>query len=110
MVLIGTATEDLDSYMYHIIESLEKETQNFNTTITLSATHIKVSVEENPLVHPKFLLSIRSRKNEPSIQREYYNHWGKLEGSLFNPNVTSLSSLSSSATPLSNTNIPYVIL
>lgn len=83
-ILIGTAIEDTSSYMYYVIESLQNQV-NFNTPNTPTARYIRVSVDENPLTHPKKRASIQARKNEPAIQRQYYNRWGKMEDSLFNP-------------------------
>ena len=89
-ILIGTAIEDTSSYMYYVIESLQNGV-NFNTPNTPTARYIRVSVDENPLTHPKKRASIQARKNEPAIQRQYYNRWGKMEDSLFNPTTIPLT-------------------
>lgn len=89
-ILIGTAIEDTSSYMYYVIESLQNQI-NFNTPNTPTARYIRVSVDENPLTHPKKRASIQARKNEPAIQRQYYNRWGKMEDSLFNPTTVPLT-------------------
>lgn len=85
MIFIGTALEDLSSYMYHIIDEVETQSQSFNTPETFSAKVIRISADENPMIHPKNRSSIESRKHLPTIQREYYNRWGKLDDALFNP-------------------------
>lgn len=76
--------------MYYVIESLQNGV-NFNTPNTPTARYIRVSVDENPLTHPKKRASIQTRKNEPAIQRQYYNRWGKMEDSLFNPTTIPLT-------------------
>lgn len=87
MLFIGTAVEDLTSYMYYIIESVDKESNDFNTADTFSARVIRVSADENPMIHPKNRSAINAKKHLPTTQREYYNKWGKLEDALFNPRV-----------------------
>lgn len=85
LILIGTPSEDLSSYMYYVIESVLHQTRDFNTPTTFSAEVITVSADDNPMMHPRFRNNINSKRHIPSIKREYYNHWGKLDDSLFNP-------------------------
>jgi len=87
LILIGTPSEDLSSYMYYVIESVLHQTRDFNTPTTFSAEVITVSADDNPMMHPRFRSNIISKRHLPSIKREYYNHWGKLDDSLFNPTV-----------------------
>ena len=87
MILIGTPSEDISSYMYYVIESVLHQTRDFNTPTTFSAEVITVSADDNPMMHPRFRNNINSKRHLPSIKREYYNHWGKLDDSLFNPTI-----------------------
>ena len=87
LILIGTALEDLSSYMYYVIESVLHQTRDFNTPNTFSAEVITVSADENPMIHPRVRQNLISKRHLPSIKREYYNHWGKLDDSLFNPTI-----------------------
>ena len=73
--------------MYYVIESTLHQTRDFNTPTTFSAEVITVSADENPMIHPRVRQNLISKRNLPSIKREYYNHWGKLEDSLFNPTL-----------------------
>jgi len=84
IILIGTAIEDMSSYMYYVIESIENQT-NFNLPDLPTARYIRVSVDENPMTHPKKRAQIHARQSEPAIRRQYYNVWGKMEDALFNP-------------------------
>ena len=87
LILIGTPSEDLSSYMYYVIESVLNQTRDFNTPTTFSAEVITVSADDNPMMHPRFRNNITSKRHLPSVKREYYNHWGKLDDSLFNPTI-----------------------
>ena len=74
IILIGTAIEDTSSYMYHVIESVENQT-NFNLPDLPTARYLRVSVDENPMTHPKKRAQIQARQAEPAIRRQYYNVW-----------------------------------
>lgn len=87
MILIGTPIEDVSSYMYHVIESVINQTRDFNTPTTFSAEVITVSADENPMIHPRFRSNLLSKRHLPATKRQYYNHWGKLDDSLFNPTI-----------------------
>lgn len=87
LILIGTAVEDLSSYMYYVIDSVKHNTRDFNTPDTFSAEVITVSADDNPMMHPKQYRDIQSKKQNPAVQREYYNAWGKLEDALFSPTI-----------------------
>ena len=98
IILIGTAIEDTSSYMYYVIESIENHT-NFNLPDLPTARYIRVSVDENPMTHPKKRAQIHARQSEPAIRRQYYNVWGKMEDALFNPKQILLPAL--------HTHIPF---
>ena len=50
-------------------------------------------MDDNPLVSPKKRLYVESKKSQPNIQREYYNKWGRLEDSLFQPIPVAMSTV-----------------
>ena len=84
MILIGTPSEDISSYMYYVIESVIHQTRDFNTPTTFSAEVITVSADDNPMMHPRFRNNINSKRHLPSIKRIVT---GKLDDSLFNPTI-----------------------
>lgn len=84
--------------MYYVIESIENHT-NFNLPDLPTARYIRVSVDENPMTHPKKRAQIHARQSEPAIRRQYYNVWGKMEDALFNPKQILLPAL--------HTHIPF---
>lgn len=90
LVLIGTADEDINCYMYEVIIDIAKA-QIYNNPEQLTARHIRVSADNNPLIHPTRKKYIYDNKSKPAIQREYFNRWGKSEDSRFNPTATSIS-------------------
>lgn len=82
MILIGTAIEDTSSYMYYMIQECIRST-NYNNPWQKTLRHIKVSVLENPLVHPKERMEIMAKKDEPATLRQYFNRWWKQSDSAF---------------------------
>lgn len=44
-----------------------------------------MSADNNPLIHPLERHEIYANKESPAIQRQYFNVWGKLSDSLFQP-------------------------
>lgn len=76
LILIGTAIEDTNSYMYETIIDIEKG-QKYNNLNQKTARHIKVSADDNPLIHPLERKEIYDNRDKPSIQRQYFNRWGK---------------------------------
>ena len=92
LILIGTAIEDTNSYMYETIIDIEKG-QKYNNLNQKTARHIKVSADDNPLIHPLERKEIYDNRDKPSIQRQYFNRWGKWDDSGFNPKFVPQSQL-----------------
>ena len=42
---------------------------------TEEASYYRVSVDQNPFIHPKKRKFIEAHQNDPSIRRQYYNAW-----------------------------------
>ena len=94
LILLGTASDNTSCFMYKTILNIKKGTvydAPGQKTGRRSAQHIKFSVLENPLVSPVMLQEILTDKDSPDTQREYFNRWGKLEDSLFQPKRHSMS-------------------
>lgn len=89
IVMIGTAIQDISSYMFETIMEISKG-QKYNGEGQKTARHIKVSADDNPLIHPLERREINDNKDKPSIQRQYFNKWGKGSDSTFNPWQTSI--------------------
>ena len=92
LILLGTASEDTSCYMYQAIMDIEKWT-TYNGPGQFTAEYIPFSIDDNPLVSPKKRLYVESKKSQPNIQREYYNKWGRLEDSLFQPIPVAMSTI-----------------
>ena len=92
LILIGTAIENISSYMYESIIDIAKSTL-YNNPWQKTARHLKVSAYDNPLIHPLERKEIMDRIDSPAIQRQYFNRWGKWSDSLLSPPTTSLSNL-----------------
>lgn len=90
LVMIGTAIEDISSFMYETIIAIAKW-EIYNNEGQKTARHIKVSAYENPLIHPLERKEIYDNKDKPSIQRQYFNKWGKGADSSFNPRKESIT-------------------
>lgn len=84
LILLGTASEDTSCYMYQTIMDIEKG-NTYNGEWQFTAEYIPFSIDDNPLVSPKKRAYVETKKSQPNIQREYYNKWGRLEDSLFQP-------------------------
>lgn len=89
IVMIGTAIQDIGSYMFETIMEIAKG-QKYNGEGQKTARHIKVSADDNPLIHPLERREINDNKDKPSIQRQYFNKWGKGSDSTFNPQTVSI--------------------
>mgnify|MGYP006052881847 FL=1 len=89
IVMIGTAIQDISSYMFETIMEIAKG-QKYNWPGQKTARHIKVSADENPLIHPLERREINDNRDKPSIQRQYFNKWGKWADSSFNPQAVSI--------------------
>lgn len=76
--------------MYEVIIDIAKAIV-YNNPEQLTARHIRVSADNNPLIHPTRKKYIYDNKAKPAIQREYFNRWGKSEDSKFNPTATSIT-------------------
>ncbi len=74
--MIGTAIEDISSYMFETIIEIAKGTK-YNNPGQKTARHIKVSADDNPLIHPLERREINDNRDKPAIQRQYFNRWGK---------------------------------
>lgn len=74
IILVGTAIEDISSYMYQQILEYKKG-QIYNNKDQLTCEVIPVSADDNPLIHPNVLKQIHATKHLPSTQRQYYNKW-----------------------------------
>lgn len=84
LILIGTAIEDTNSYMYETIMDIAKW-EKYNNPEQKTARHIKVSADDNPLIHPLERKEIYDNRDKPSIQRQFFNKWGAWEDSRINP-------------------------
>jgi len=89
IVMIGTAIADISSYMFETIMEISKW-QKYNNQGQKTARHIKVSADNNPLIHPLERREINDNREKPSIQRQYFNKWGKWSDSSFNPPTISM--------------------
>jgi len=74
LILIGTAIENISSYMYESIIDIAKLTL-YNNPNQKTARHLKVSAYDNPLIHPLEKKEIMDRIDSPSIQRQFFNRW-----------------------------------
>ena len=74
--MIGTAIQDISSFMFETIMEIAKG-KMYNNPGQFTARHIKVSADENPLIHPLVRREINDNRDKPSIQRQYFNKWGK---------------------------------
>lgn len=83
IVLIWTAIEDTSSYMYHMITEYHKGT-NYNNPWQKTLRYIRVSANENPLIHPKERREIMQNKDAPATLRQYFNRWWKQSDASFN--------------------------
>ena len=92
LILIGTPDEDISGYMYESIIDIAKGLI-YNNPGQKTARHIKVSADDNPLIHPKIRRQINDTSSKASTQRQYFNRWGKSEDSKFNPIATSATDL-----------------
>lgn len=92
LILIGTAIENISSYMYESIIDIAKGTL-YNWPEQKTARHVKVSAYDNPLIHPLERKEIMDRLDSPAIQRQYMNKWGKWEDSLMSPPTKSINNL-----------------
>jgi len=90
LILIGTPDEDISGYMYESIIDIAKW-NIYNNPGQKTARHIKVSADDNPLIHPKIRRQINDTRSKASTQRQYFNRWGKSEDSKFNPTATSIA-------------------
>jgi len=63
----------------------KKQEQNPNPHEVISL--YKVSILDNPLVHPRTRERIMEKKDDPAIQRQYFNNWSASSDELFKPNV-----------------------
>jgi hypothetical protein len=84
LVMIGTSIEDTSSYMFQTITEIAKG-EKYNNHGQKTARLITVSADNNPLIHPLERTEIYTNKDSPAIQRQYFNVWGKLSDSLFQP-------------------------
>ena len=84
LILLGTASEDTSCYMYRCIMEIEKG-KTYNNPGQFTAEYICFSILDNPLSSPMKVRYVMDHQKEPQIQREYFNKWGKLEDSLFQP-------------------------
>jgi len=89
IVMIGTAIQDISSFMFETIMEIAKG-KIYNNEGQFTARHIKVSADENPLIHPLVRREINDSRDKPSTQRQYFNKWGKGSDSSFNPQQISI--------------------
>lgn len=82
MILLGTASSDTSCFMYKLIRDIKKGNK-YNNKNQYSAKHIKFSILENPFASPKVVQYALDRKDDPRVQREYFNKWGKIDEALF---------------------------
>ena len=78
LILIGTPAKKKTWYMYKTIMDMKR-----NIIPPTEGSYYKVSVDNNPFIHPKKRQFILTHKNEPAIRRQYYNEWGDVGDSLF---------------------------
>ena len=69
--------------------------QKYNNPNQFTCEVIPVTAEDDPLIEPRILQSIRENRDDPAIQRQYYNRWGKLSDSSFSLKVHSLADIPS---------------
>lgn len=86
LILLGTAQENKNCYMYQIATEIKKGIYKQKDS-PLTAKYIKFSINENPLASPAKRADILLHANDPDIQREFFNVWGKLGDSLLSPNI-----------------------
>ena len=98
LILLWTASENTSCYMYKTITAIKKSTI-YNNKWQKTARHIRFSILENPLVSPIMKQEILDDQESPDTQREYFNRWGKLDDSLFQPKRTSLSTITDEFSP-----------
>lgn len=92
VILIGTAIEDTSSYMHQVILDYKKGTA-YNNADQFTCEVIPVTADDNPLIEPKILQHIHEHKDDPAIQRQYYNRWGKAADSQFSLTTHKLSDI-----------------
>lgn len=65
----------------------------YNNPDQFTCEVLTISADQNPLIEPKIRKYINDNKDKPSIQRQYFNRWGKDADSRFNPKTIPLSQL-----------------
>lgn len=86
LILLGTAQENKNCYMYQIATEIKKGIYKQKDS-PLTAKYIKFSINENPLASPAKRADILMHASDPDIQREFFNVWGKLGDSLLSPTI-----------------------
>lgn len=92
LILIGTSTENIQSYMYDTMINYKRGLM-YNNPDQFTCEVLTISADQNPLIEPKIRKYINDNKDKPSIQRQYFNRWGKDADSRFNPKTIPLSQL-----------------
>ena len=87
MIMIWTPWKKQKWYFFKkMIEAkkqIETNTSNPYETISL----YEVTIDDNPLVHPKTRERIMAKIKEPAIQRQYFCSWSSGWDNLFNPKI-----------------------
>jgi len=78
LIMIWTPSKKKTWYMYKTIMDMKRWIISPE-----EGSYYKVSVDNNPFIHPKKRKYIEAHKHEPAIRRQYYNEWGDVGDSLF---------------------------
>lgn len=85
MILIWTPWFKARWYYFNKIMEAKRQTEDMDINIFERISLYTVSIMDNPLVEPAFKQKILDNRNDPAIQRQYFNNWSSNTEALFQP-------------------------
>jgi len=87
LIMIGTPWKKQKGYYFKKMIEAKKQLEDPTTNKYEKISLYEVTIEKNPLVHPKIRKRIMDKRDEPAIQRQYFCSWSANTDQLFKPKI-----------------------
>ena len=85
LILIWTPGKKQKGYYFKRMIEAKKQKEDPTINPYEKISLYEVTIEKNPLVHPRTRKRIMAKKHEPAIQRQYFCSWNSWVDNLFQP-------------------------